>query len=144
MCPILRPAPAYMDIIRVLRPAVNGLPLMALGRITDPAEAEGILARGEAELIGLGRALVADPAWLTRRGVAARTTYATACRATPAGAPSSQPICQLPASITHASVAATRWTTCQRWQTHGGVSSWSAPGSLAWRLPGLPRRGAMR
>ena len=36
---------------------------MALGRITDPAEADGILARGEAALIGLGRPLVADPAW---------------------------------------------------------------------------------
>jgi hypothetical protein len=36
---------------------------MALGRITDPAEADGILARGEASLIALGRPLVADPAW---------------------------------------------------------------------------------
>jgi hypothetical protein len=60
------PRLTYMEITRSLRPAVNGLPLMALGRITDPAEAEGILARGEAELIGLGRALVADPAWLNK------------------------------------------------------------------------------
>ncbi len=60
------PRLAYMDIIRGLRQAVNGVPLMALGRITDPAEADGILARGEAELIGLGRALVADPAWLDK------------------------------------------------------------------------------
>jgi hypothetical protein len=37
--------------------------MVALGRITDPAEAEAILAAGEAELIGLGRALLADPAW---------------------------------------------------------------------------------
>jgi len=60
------PRLAYMDIIRGLHQAVNGVPLMALGRITDPAEADGILARGEAELIGLGRALVADPAWLDK------------------------------------------------------------------------------
>src|SRR5205085_3414911 len=43
--------------------AIPGVPLIALGRITDPAEAEGLLAAGEAELVGLGRALVADPAW---------------------------------------------------------------------------------
>lgn len=53
----------YRDLIRNLRRSVPSVPLVALGRITDPAEAEGILASGEAELIGLGRALVADPAW---------------------------------------------------------------------------------
>lgn len=53
----------YMPMIRELRKSIPGIPLMALGRITDPAEAEGIVARGEAELVGLGRALVADPAW---------------------------------------------------------------------------------
>ena len=60
------PTLAYMPLIRSLRPACNGLPVMALGRITDPAEAEGVLARGDAELIGLGRPLIADPAWLNK------------------------------------------------------------------------------
>jgi hypothetical protein len=75
------PRLAYMDIIRALRPAVNGVPLMALGRITDPAEAEGILARDEAELIGLGRALVADPAWLLKalRGRTCDIRYCLSC-----------------------------------------------------------------
>jgi hypothetical protein len=36
---------------------------MALGRITDPAEAEGIVARGDADLVCIGRALITDPAW---------------------------------------------------------------------------------
>jgi 2,4-dienoyl-CoA reductase-like NADH-dependent reductase (Old Yellow Enzyme family) len=57
------PPMPYMPAIRELRPSLNGVPLMALGRITDPAEADGILARGEASLIALGRPLVADPAW---------------------------------------------------------------------------------
>lgn len=57
------PAMPYMPVIRELRHALNGVPLMALGRITDPAEADGILARGEASLVALGRPLVADPAW---------------------------------------------------------------------------------
>jgi len=57
------PPMPYMPFIRQLRHSLNNVPLMALGRITDPAEADGILARGEASLIALGRPLVADPAW---------------------------------------------------------------------------------
>ena len=57
------PPMPYMGFIKKLQSAINGLPLMALGRITDPAEADGILARGEAQLIGMGRTLLADPAW---------------------------------------------------------------------------------
>ena len=57
------PPMPYMHFIKELRHRLNGVPLMALGRITDPAEADGILARGEASLIALGRPLVADPAW---------------------------------------------------------------------------------
>ena len=41
----------------------NGVPVMALGRIVDVMEAEIILERGQADLIGLGRTLIADPAW---------------------------------------------------------------------------------
>ena len=66
------PPMPYMPAIRELRGALNGTPLMALGRITDPAEADGILARGEAALIALGRPLVADPAW-PRKAAAGRT-----------------------------------------------------------------------
>ena len=56
----------YMDIFRALRGSASGVPVVALGRITDPAEAEAILERGDAEMIGLGRALIADPAWLMK------------------------------------------------------------------------------
>ncbi len=62
----------YMPFIKTLRERLNGVPLMALGRITDPAEADGILARGEASLIALGRPLVADPAW-PRKAAEGRT-----------------------------------------------------------------------
>lgn len=56
----------YLPLIRQLRAAIPGVPVAALGRITDPAEAEGIVARGDAELVALGRALVTDPAWLLK------------------------------------------------------------------------------
>lgn len=57
------PRAAWMPLIRKLRAHVHGTPVLALGLITDPAEAEGILARDEADLIALGRPLVTDPAW---------------------------------------------------------------------------------
>ncbi len=60
------PRLAYMDQVRALQPATGGVPLVATGRITDPAEAEAILQAGDATLIGLGRALVADPAFLLK------------------------------------------------------------------------------
>ncbi len=66
------PTMPYMPYIKELGRRLNGVPLMALGRITDPAEADGILARGEAALIGLGRPLVADPAW-PRKAAQGRT-----------------------------------------------------------------------
>jgi 2,4-dienoyl-CoA reductase-like NADH-dependent reductase (Old Yellow Enzyme family) len=57
------PREPWRDMNRRLRPHVHGLPLMALGRIADPAQAHVLLDSGEAELVGLGRTLVADPAW---------------------------------------------------------------------------------
>ena len=75
------PTMPYMPYIKELRHSLNGVPLMALGRITDPAEADGILARGEAQLIGLGRTLLADPAWPTkaRRGRTWDIRYCLSC-----------------------------------------------------------------
>jgi 2,4-dienoyl-CoA reductase-like NADH-dependent reductase (Old Yellow Enzyme family) len=57
------PRVPYLPLIRELRKATPRVPVIALGRITDPAEAEGILARGDIELVGLGRALISDAAW---------------------------------------------------------------------------------
>lgn len=53
-----------------VRPGAGSVPLVTCGRITDPALAERILADGEADMIGLSRALTADPFWpeKTRRG----------------------------------------------------------------------------
>jgi 2,4-dienoyl-CoA reductase-like NADH-dependent reductase (Old Yellow Enzyme family)/thioredoxin reductase len=55
-----------LDIIKALRPAASDVPVVALGRITDPAEGEALLQRGDADIIGLGRSLIADPAWLNK------------------------------------------------------------------------------
>ncbi|MCX7328579.1 MAG: hypothetical protein NTW00_10780 [Hyphomicrobiales bacterium] len=47
---------------RVVKRAV-GLPVVAVGRIVMPEEAEGFLAGGDCDFIGLSRALIADPMW---------------------------------------------------------------------------------
>jgi hypothetical protein len=53
----------FVATTRALQPAARGIPVMAVGLITDPAEADAIVARGDAALVGLGRPLVTDPAW---------------------------------------------------------------------------------
>ena len=57
------PRTPYIGKIEQLRNSTNGVPVVALGRIVDPNEAEAVLANGQADLIGLGRALIADPNW---------------------------------------------------------------------------------
>jgi NADPH-dependent 2,4-dienoyl-CoA reductase/sulfur reductase-like enzyme len=39
------------------------MPVIAVGRINHPRVAEGILARGDADFVATGRALIADPHW---------------------------------------------------------------------------------
>ena len=43
-----------------------GKPCVTMGNIRDPHVAEDILARGDADLIGMGRGLIAEPAWVNK------------------------------------------------------------------------------
>ena len=58
------PTPArhglFVHLAAGIRSAV-GLPVFTVGRITDPVKAERILADGEADMVGMTRAHVADP-----------------------------------------------------------------------------------
>ena len=71
----------FMPLVRRMLAATPGVPVMALGRVTDPAEAEGILSRGDAALVGLARALVTDPAWPRKasQGRARDIRYCVSC-----------------------------------------------------------------
>ena len=75
------PRVPYRDLMKSFRGALGKVPLVGLGRITDPAEAEGMLARGDCELISMGRTLVADPAWLNKAaaGRAHDIRYCVSC-----------------------------------------------------------------
>lgn len=43
-----------------------GKPTMTVGNIRNPQVAEDILTRGDADLIGMGRGLIADPEWVNK------------------------------------------------------------------------------
>ncbi len=46
-----------------IRKAVPGLPIMAVGLITDPHQAEEIIASGRADMVALARGLLYNPRW---------------------------------------------------------------------------------
>ncbi|MFV9502950.1 MAG: mycofactocin system FadH/OYE family oxidoreductase 2 [Oscillochloridaceae bacterium umkhey_bin13] len=55
--------PGYaLFIAAALRKAVR-LPVIGVGRIKDPVQAERVLAEGHADLVGVVRAQIADPEW---------------------------------------------------------------------------------
>lgn len=56
------PAP-YVDMQAKLKAVAGSLPVAASTRIQTPEQAEDILAKGKADMIGLSRALIADPEW---------------------------------------------------------------------------------
>ncbi len=75
------PRATFVSTTRALQASTNGIPVMAVGLITDPAEANGIVERGDAALVGLGRPLVTDPAFpnKARAGREADIRYCVSC-----------------------------------------------------------------
>lgn len=52
-----------IDLAKEVKASGVKAPVMGTGGITDPADAEQIIANGDADIIALGRALVADAHW---------------------------------------------------------------------------------
>jgi thioredoxin reductase len=71
----------YVEAIRSLGQSAPGIPLGALGLITDPNEGERIVRDGLADLVMMGRPLVTDPAWgvKAREGREAQIRYCVSC-----------------------------------------------------------------
>ena len=61
----VQPYGFFVDIAGAVKAAVS-IPVSAVGRIIDPAMAEGVLQSGKADMIGVGRALLADPDWANK------------------------------------------------------------------------------
>ena len=60
--PMELPRTAYAFLARNVKEAV-GVPVMASNRIASPEDAEGLLRDGYADMVNLGRVLIADPRW---------------------------------------------------------------------------------
>ncbi|MBI4082185.1 MAG: FAD-dependent oxidoreductase, partial [Candidatus Lambdaproteobacteria bacterium] len=57
------PPLVYQELHAAVKAEAGALPVVASTRIKTPAQAESLLAGGKADLIGLCRALIADPDW---------------------------------------------------------------------------------
>ncbi len=71
----------FVAKIKQLGQSAPGLPLGALGLITDPNEGERIVRDGDADLVMLARPLVTDPAWAIKAesGREAEIRYCVSC-----------------------------------------------------------------
>ncbi|MHB0868684.1 MAG: FAD-dependent oxidoreductase [Chloroflexota bacterium] len=56
------PGGSLLPLSAAVRQAV-GVPVVAVGKLHRPEVAEAVLAEGKADLIALGRAVIADPSW---------------------------------------------------------------------------------
>jgi 2,4-dienoyl-CoA reductase-like NADH-dependent reductase (Old Yellow Enzyme family) len=67
--PMSFPDATFLDYAADVKKHV-GVPVIAVGRLGDPATAEAAVTEGKADFIALGRTLVADPQWVdkVRRG----------------------------------------------------------------------------
>jgi dimethylglycine catabolism A len=54
-------AGVYLPLAAAVKRAVPGMPILHASRIVDPRHAERIVAAGEADVVGMTRALIADP-----------------------------------------------------------------------------------
>ncbi len=78
--PMRVPRGAFVDLAAAIKKVVD-LPVCANIRISDPVMAEEILARGQADMVAIGRGLIADPEW-PRKASAGRDReirFCTAC-----------------------------------------------------------------
>ena len=75
--PMRLPEATFLDYAADIRTRVK-IPVIAVGRLGDPATATDAVERGKADFIALGRTLIADPEWVNklRRGEPARRCLA--------------------------------------------------------------------
>ena len=78
---IAGPRVPYGPLIERVAAHAEGVAVMSLGRITDPAEAQALLQADRVQLIGLGRPLITDPHWpdKARQGKAGLIRYCVSC-----------------------------------------------------------------
>jgi 2,4-dienoyl-CoA reductase-like NADH-dependent reductase (Old Yellow Enzyme family) len=75
--PMTFPDATFLDFAADVKKHV-GVPIIAVGRLGDPAKAEEAVREGRADFVALGRTLIADPQWVekVRRGEPVRPCLA--------------------------------------------------------------------
>src|SRR5262249_13396295 len=75
--PMTFPDATFLDYAADVKKRVS-VPVIAVGRLGDPATAERAVSEGKADFIALGRTLIADPQWVekVRGGEAVRPCLA--------------------------------------------------------------------
>ncbi|MDO8490913.1 MAG: FAD-dependent oxidoreductase, partial [Dehalococcoidia bacterium] len=63
--PTYFPLNSVVYLAAAIKRVVN-VPVIAKGKIVDPVQAEEILANNQADMVGMGRALMADPDWANK------------------------------------------------------------------------------
>jgi 2,4-dienoyl-CoA reductase-like NADH-dependent reductase (Old Yellow Enzyme family) len=84
--PFGRTVPLVRSIKQAVNAAGHSTPIVATGGITTFAQAEEILRRGDADIVGMARQALADPDWFVKvligRGIEVRRcTYTNYCEA---------------------------------------------------------------
>jgi 2,4-dienoyl-CoA reductase-like NADH-dependent reductase (Old Yellow Enzyme family)/thioredoxin reductase len=79
MPPAYHPRNSTLPLAENLKANVKGIPIIAAGGITDPQESENIIAEGKADMIALGRALLADPLWAEKAKMGKRVRPCIRC-----------------------------------------------------------------
>lgn len=76
---VTAPEAQFASLAGRIRQAVDNLPVCVSSRISGPEQGEAILASGQADLIGMARALISDPELpdKARRGATAEIRYCT-------------------------------------------------------------------
>ncbi len=59
----IAPAPGYQVPLAEIIRQETGLATMAVGMITEPRQAEAIVAEGRADMVALARGMLFDPRW---------------------------------------------------------------------------------
>ena len=75
--PMTMPDATFLEFAAEVKKAVN-VPVIAVGRLGDPATATDAVASGKADFVALGRTLIAEPDWVAKlaRGEPARRCLA--------------------------------------------------------------------
>ena len=76
---IYAPRNTLLPLARMVNKAVKDVPVIATGAISEPDEAEEMIARGDCDMVALGRAHLADPHWARKARLGQRIRPCIRC-----------------------------------------------------------------